>query len=209
MMNTALIKHVLEHNRVRYRFEQIDPTVTRPRSWSFFSPDGAYEAPYRWALGREWFDAGPIMTFVMLNPSTATSYVRDRTDQQCEMFARREHAAGMLLVNLFAYRATSPIRLIRAQAQGVDVEGPANLPVIRQATRVMPGRTMTVLAYGAWAGHPVVLSQALLTIGMLDAAGTELYTLGVTAKGHPRHPCRLAHDTKLELRSGVHLVSVQ
>lgn len=62
---------------------------------------------YRYRLTRRFAD-GPCATFVMLNPSTADETIDDPTIRRCRNFAIREGCGGLVVVNLFAYRATDP-----------------------------------------------------------------------------------------------------
>jgi hypothetical protein len=47
----------------------------------------------------------------MLNPSTADADVDDPTIRRCLGFANRECAGGIVVVNLYAFRATDPRNL--------------------------------------------------------------------------------------------------
>jgi len=186
MIDETLIDRAL--SGVPHLFDEIVPTATRPRAWSF------YGEHWQWALAREWA-SGPVMTFVMLNPSVATPYLRDTTDKRCEGFARREQCAGMILVNLFAYRATQPSALLTAAELGRDIVGRGNLQVIRAAAALS---TTVVLAWGSGAAHPRLIGQARIVRGMLDESHVPTYRLGSkTGAGQPRHPCRLASDIRL------------
>ena len=68
-----------------------------------FSPGGEY----RYLLTRHW-GAGPVMCWIMLNPSTATADADDPTVTRCRCFARREGYARLVIVNLFGLRSPSP-----------------------------------------------------------------------------------------------------
>ena len=63
---------------------------------------------YRYSLTRVWDDVLPMCIFVMLNPSTADADIDDPTIRRCINFAKREGCGSLMVVNLFAYRATSP-----------------------------------------------------------------------------------------------------
>lgn len=87
---------------------------------------------YRYALTRTWRPDAPLLTFVMLNPSTADAYADDPTIRRCIGFARREGAAGIRVANLFAYRATSPAALVG------PVDAAADDPRVGPLTRRPP-----------------------------------------------------------------------
>ena len=64
---------------------------------------------FRYALARCWDHNLPLWLWVMLNPSTATESENDRTVNRCLDFTwrlSRQKAGGLVIVNLFAHRAT-------------------------------------------------------------------------------------------------------
>ena len=73
-------------------------------SGACFDSTGAY----RYRLWREWDVSKPSVTFVMLNPSTAGAKDDDPTIRRCLSFARSWGFGRLEVVNLCAYRATSP-----------------------------------------------------------------------------------------------------
>lgn len=80
---------------------------------------------YCYDLQRRW-DEGPVMAFIMLNPSTADTELDDPTISRCSSFARSEGFSGIVVRNLFAYRTPSPTALRNAARAGIDVIGPDN-----------------------------------------------------------------------------------
>lgn len=148
------------------------------------SPDGVY----RYMLERQW-DVGPILPFVMLNPSTADAEQDDPTVRRCIGFAQREGYCGLLVVNLFAYRATDPRELRRA----IDPVGPENdrhLSTIFAAAR--RSSAPVVAAWGA-KPDPYRIRQVLRLADDVD-----MRCLGTTAAGDPRHPLYVRGDQPLE-----------
>lgn len=71
---------------------------------------------YRYRLARQWSDTLPIAAFIMLNPSTADASVDDPTIRKCMGFAHRWGMGGIVVGNLFAFRATKPEDMKRAGA---------------------------------------------------------------------------------------------
>lgn len=143
------------------------------RRSAVISPDGVY----RYLLTRRWA-VGPLATFVMLNPSTADHETDDPTVRRCMGFARRWGLPGVRVVNLYAYRAASPVQLWTA----ADPVGPA---ADRWLQLAAAARGPLVAAWGAAARSDRV--DAVLQLpGM-----TELVALGVTKDGHPSHPLYL------------------
>src|SRR5262245_13227298 len=76
---------------------------------------------YRYALTRTWGDPKKVVCWVMLNPSTADADQDDPTIRRCLGFSRAWGAGGLVVVNLFALRATDPDQLrIAADPVGPD-----------------------------------------------------------------------------------------
>jgi hypothetical protein len=131
---------------------------------------------HRYLLCRRWSD-GPVMTWIMLNPSTADAFADDPTIRRCISFARREGCGGLRVVNLFALRATNP-RELRKHPDPVG-------PCADQMIDAQAGGAYTVAAWGADA---TAIRRGRQVGRRLIAAGVSLSCLGVTSAGHPRHP---------------------
>lgn len=141
---------------------------------------------YRYTLVRRW-DFGavsrPPAQFIMLNPSTADAELDDPTIRRCVGFARALDAGGIVVVNLYAYRATKPADLWRAD----DPVGPdADLYLALVARRAVLEDAPLIAAWGANA-KPDRVAEALRVIER-SGATDRLTALGVTAAGAPRHP---------------------
>jgi hypothetical protein len=85
---------------------------------------------YRFDLTREW-GCRPVkpdrrVAFVMLNPSTADGHADDPTIRRCMGFAREWGFDGLVVVNLFAMRATRPDDVVKVLRAGGDAVGPDN-----------------------------------------------------------------------------------
>jgi hypothetical protein len=143
---------------------------------------------YRYRLTREWGD-GPLLPFVMLNPSTADAEVDDPTIRRCMGFARREGFSGIVVTNVFAFRATNPDDLRNA----VDPLGPRCHEItLATATYAIANNVPIVCAWGAWAG------DVNGTAAEFVRAGAVLKCLGRTKSGCPRHPLYVKGDATLE-----------
>ena len=70
---------------------------------------------YRYALTRVWDPLGPRLSFVMLNPSTATEVQNDPTVERCERRARALGFGGFRVTNIFAWRDTDPRKMRAAR----------------------------------------------------------------------------------------------
>ena len=135
---------------------------------------------YRYKLWRIWQPEIPPMLFVMLNPSTADENDDDPTVKRCVNYASREGYGGLLIGNLFAYRATFPSRLLKA----VDPVGPRN----DQALAELQEAAGTTIA--AWGGMGDIFGRAQEVCKLLGP----MRCLGVTQGGQPKHPVRLRKD---------------
>jgi hypothetical protein len=136
---------------------------------------------YRYELWREWWaDTSPTCVFIGLNPSTANEEVNDPTIRRCIDFAKRLYCGRLVMLNLYAYRATDPRDLDSA----LDPIGPDNDKTLKSwADRMIPcGSGVVIAAWGA-GGHPTRIAEVC---GIFDK--TDLACLGKTAKGAPRHP---------------------
>ena len=151
------------------------------------SPNGAHMAgrSYRYLLWRRWVDLPcRFVCFVMLNPSTADDEKDDATIRRCIKFADSWGYGGLLVVNLFAYRATDP----------KDLPGPS--------LAVGAGNDYWIEAAARYARSVVVAWGANQTAGrdvevveLLRSLPVRLECLGTTKSGAPRHPLRLRAST--------------
>lgn len=156
---------------------------------------------WRYSMFRRWGEEPPLV-YVLLNPSTADAAQDDPTIRRCRAFAKREGAGGMVVVNLFAWRATHTDDLLAAHRAGKDVVGPLNNEAIITAMR-MPNRGVVV----GW-GRPVTLPLRRLVLErsaaiMLPAAReaqVDLLCLARTKiEGYPGHPLYIPSTAPLEV----------
>jgi len=146
---------------------------------------------YRYWLSRQWSNLiamhEPPLVFVMLNPSIADHEVDDPTIRRCMGFAKREDARGMMVLNLFAARATDPKELTAME----DPIGPHNDSEIQ---RLLGDGYATVIC--AWGANKFAKKRA--SEFLENMAHRSLYCLGVTKDGSPRHPLYVPTDQPLE-----------
>lgn len=142
-----------------------------------FSPDRFH----RYALERRW-GKGPFIMFIGLNPSTADEERDDPTIRRCVGYAKAWGAGGLLMGNLFAWRATDPRELRTAW----DPVGPDNDAWLS----TMCERSIFVVC--AWGANPLAPVRAEHALFFLDPRKTRC--LGRTKSGQPRHPLYLAKD---------------
>ena len=116
---------------------------------------------HRYQLTRRWRASGPLCVFIMLNPSTADALDDDPTIRRCIGFARREQCAGLIVVNLFAYRATKPADLPRHAVTGLHhrpAVGVDNDYWLRRVGTLL--RNSGGFAVAAWGAHPAAVAPA-------------------------------------------------
>ena len=147
---------------------------------------------YRYILSREALPETEIrhelpLVFVMLNPSTADAEKSDPTVNRCRGFARDWGYNGLLVVNLYGYRATDPCHLTRVD----DPVGPSNNAILKT---VFKTHRKVVCAWGNNADW----TRAYEVLDLMAAAKTETYCLGVTGHGAPKHPLYLNRKTQME-----------
>jgi len=82
---------------------------------------------YRYALWRVWDAALPSFVVIGLNPSTADETENDPTIRRCIGFAKREGCGGLVMLNLFAVRATDP-RVMMAHPEPIGPDNPPETP---------------------------------------------------------------------------------
>lgn len=168
------------------------------RSGASFSLDEQHRYALWRALETPLFEPsqGPVL-FIGLNPSTADHQKSDPTCTREMDFARRWGHDLYLKCNLFGFRSTDPLGLLKA----ADPVGKDNLVVLqgqaRRATRV-------VLCWGDGKGsafrtsiakQSLVVQAALrFTLGNSE---TTVHCFGATSTGNPRHPLYLKKTTEL------------
>lgn len=131
---------------------------------------------YRYTLWRRWAD-GQACMFVGLNPSTADAELDDPTIRRCVAYSRAWGFGGLVMTNLFAWRATDP-RDMMAAADPVGEDNDYWL----QAASIECG--LTVAAWGAGGAY---LGRGVDVRRMLRSP----HYLRLTKDGHPGHPLYL------------------
>jgi len=130
---------------------------------------------YRWWYERRWAP-GPTLCFVGLNPATGDTDGKARpTLNKVVGWAKRERCGAVVVVNLFAYRATDPARLFSAS---VDIVGARNDQVITEQS------ADAAVTLAAWGAHPLAVARARNVLPTLK----QPLCVGVTKSGAPAHP---------------------
>lgn len=147
-----------------------------------FSPCGHY----RYLLWRFANPRAKLLGMGLLNPSRASELADDPTIARCRKIAAREGHANLLVWNLFAWRATLPADLKRAE----DPVGPDNDAAIALALGLC---RRTVFA---WGNHGAHRGRARAVLAQCTAGEAQLAVLGLTKQRQPRHPLYLSADVR-------------
>lgn len=134
---------------------------------------------YRYELRRIWDPNGPLLEIIMLNPSKANATINDNTIRRCIDFAKAWGYGGIVVKNLYAWRATDPSELAHVD----DPIGPENRVYLSRADA-----DCTIVAWGAhpaavgwWNGYPFAWQKTVIQ-------RPNLFCLGTNANGSPKHP---------------------
>jgi len=137
---------------------------------------------WRYSLIRTWDDTLPLVVFVLLNPSTADQSKDDATNRRGINYAVSWKCGSVVFVNLFAIRSKDPktIKLV------TDPIGPDNdfyiLKWAAKADKIVC----------AWGIHGDYKDRNKHVMELLS--DWELFHLGLTQGGHPKHPLYLKAD---------------
>lgn len=153
-----------------------------------FSADGIY----RYALWRYWNyqsakngEARAAM-FIMANPSVAGKYTDDPTIVKCAKYARKWGYDGMYVGNLLGIIMTHWNRNM-PEKSAIGDDNDYWLDVMKNSS------VIHIAAWGFMGGyHP---NRALAVRGMFP----ELYHLGISKDGQPKHPLYLPNHLEPSL----------
>lgn len=144
---------------------------------------------HRLLLRRDLVSGEGAVTFIGLNPSTATAETNDPTIRRCIGFAERWGKKTLYMANLYAFRSTDPSGLWQ-------VDDPVGNPSNDEYIKDMAKRSDLVIA--AW-GANAKRKRAKEVHHLLLSKGIRLLCLGTTKAGNPRHPLYLRADTEPEV----------
>jgi len=153
---------------------------------AIFDPDRTV----RYWLWRCWDPGKRFLVFIGLNPSTADEKENDPTVERMERRAREYGYGGLIVVNIFSYRATDPEDMKDSAEAGIDVIGEHNDFAIQSAASLAG---IIVCGWGADGGY---LGRSKEVQKLLEGHGELLTHLGLTKNGNPKHPLYLSYKTK-------------
>ncbi|MFV2031219.1 MAG: DUF1643 domain-containing protein [Gammaproteobacteria bacterium] len=137
---------------------------------------------YRYELTRVWDASKPWVLFICLNPSTADHEAEDNTSRVCINYGRRWDYGGLVIANLFAYRATDKSMLYRVD----DPIGPDNDEHLEKLS------TVAVETVCAWSDDGRYKDRDIQILAMLDNPKC----LTRLKSGRPGHPLYKSRELK-------------
>lgn len=162
----------------------------------FFGDDVARTAfitkcgKYRYYLSRVWRKGDPMLVFIGLNPSTADAEKDDATIRWLMGYARNDFG-GLVVVNLFGWRATHPKDML-ASKHPIQVPGTSDNDVaILEASRAVKGSMVLC----GWGTNGSFLSRDRAVLNLLRRHFITPYALAFNQDGSPHHPLRLPHSS--------------
>ncbi len=136
---------------------------------------------YRYELSRVWETEGPLVLFIGLNPSTADEMHDDHTIRRCIGYAKDWGMGGLMMGNLFAYRATDPKVMKQQYTKAIGPDNDEHLFKMAASAD---------LIVGAWGSMGWFLNRGRLVREMFP----NMKCLTWTKNGEPHHPLRLRKD---------------
>lgn len=149
---------------------------------------------YRYTLYRVWDKNKPVVIWVMLNPSTADGTTDDQTIRRCMDFARRWGGGGIHVINCYALRSTDPKALKVNRTVVTRAIGPENRRHIYEALLHAKENDLKVVC--GWGTS--IRGCGSVIVATAKNLGIDLWCLGKTSFGEPRHPLYVMAKTKLE-----------
>jgi hypothetical protein len=140
---------------------------------------------YRYQLWRVWNEGQPYLNVIGLNPSTADETQDDPTIRRCIDFARQWGYGGLIMSNLFAFRATLPA-VMKSHTAPVGIENDHWLVQIASKAG---------LVLAAWGKDGRHLDRDAHAIQLLTTL-VSLHCLGFNGDGTPKHPLYLSKSLK-------------
>lgn len=145
---------------------------------------------YRYSLWRIWELTKPSAVFIGLNPSTADASHDDPTIKKCVKYAKRWQCGGLVMLNLYAFRATNPADMLAAD----DPIGPSNNDTLVRVIRQCIESGVVVASWGNHAAKERVDDFRSL-IG--KELSSRLSCLQQNKTGAPKHPLYCRDDQTL------------
>lgn len=175
------------------------PGLEKERREAIFSAD----RKYRYTLEIVWRPGQPLCQFIGLNPSTADEVKDDPTLRRVKAFAKSWGYGGIIMTNLFAFRATLP-GVMKSHAYPVG-EAKFGCPwkvntgeitrcfSDRNDAHLLSASISCALTIAAWGNHGKHMKRDERVKDLIK--GMKCFRL--TGKGCPEHPLYLPASTTL------------
>ena len=137
---------------------------------------------YRYSLSRIWDINQKIILFIGLNPSTADESNDDPTIKRCLFYSSRWGFGGLIMANLFAFRATLPKDLKNSRH-----------PVGRDNNQfIIHAHKEAAMTIAAWGNDGNLYNRDQEVLEILSSP----MCLKVNKTGQPAHPLYQKKDIK-------------
>lgn len=154
----------------------------------------------RFLLWRSRPEGDGVITFIMLNPSTADEVKNDPSVLRCWTRAQKMGFRVMFVCNLFSIRSTDPKGIV--PDEGDDYH--ENFSTIIRAVR----RSNMIVC--AWGNHGDINTLGHQILGNLRRLEYPVFVFGITKANQPKHPLYIGYDVEpkpidwksLKLRTG-------
>lgn len=147
---------------------------------AIFSPDRYY----RYALWRRWSQVKPLLLFIGLNPSVASSTVNDPTIIRMMVRASTDGFGGLLVSNLYSLVSSDPDVLLKREDSAIGPDTDSYMrKMIDMAGRVICG----------WGSFPAAKRRYPDVLKIIP----EPYCLGINKDGQPKHPLYIGYNTQM------------
>ena len=140
------------------------------------------DGQFRWTLERAWSD-GPTVCWIMLNPSTADAEVDDPTIRAIVKHSDGWGFGRLVVVNLYPIRSSDP-KAARRWAVNEWREDKSVSRLDHNFNIVVGEAKAAEKVMAAWGAAPWTATW----VRAVTDAIPELYCLGRTASGAPKHP---------------------
>lgn len=152
---------------------------------------------YRYTLEIVWDENKPLVQFIGLNPSTADEFKDDPTIRKCKQFAKNWGYGGMVMTNLFAFRATDP-RVMKEHAKPIGEKfthprDPDRNEREFNSIKLQETQFRCGLTVAAWGNHGTHLGRDKQVLLFLK----NLKCFKITNEGQPQHPLYVPYSTPL------------
>lgn len=169
-----LARHGTDHTLERVKMEKD----------AIFSDDRLH----RFVLSRVWDVNKGVICFIGLNPSIASDIVDDPTIRKWMGFAERWGYGGILIGNLFSFRATHPSDMKKVKTPTMHI---LNLSYLASIHRI------SKLTVASWGNDGAYLQQSRNVLRRLQEFQKPIRAMKINiGSGEPAHPLYLPYSLR-------------